>query len=884
MCKARVFGLTLIASIVGLSMFGVSAQTPPKQVALPLSLPQAAYYSQHPQELQQQVERLSQAAQQFAPGKPLAPGATPSAGTWTTLTNSPGVAVQNPLLMTDGTVIATSACTGNWYKLTPDNTGSYVNGTWTQIASLPSGYAPLFFGSGVLPDGRVIVEGGEYNGSGGSCGSEAWTTKGAIYDPVANTWTSVNPPSGWTTVGDAAGIVLDNGTYMQSDCCNTSSLSGLSALLNPNTLTWTPTGSGKLDRWDEEGMAKLQNGNVLVVDAHTNTSCSPNTSEIYNASTGAFSATGNTVDQEADCSNPANSLSYELGPVLTRQDGSAVVFPGVLCSDLANTNCANQAGGFVVIGHADLYNVGAGTWSTLATMPRIGTAPNNYYYSLADAPAAVLPDGNVLFAASPDYQAFVNPTHYFEMSFSSPGTITQVGDTTDAPNGGAFAQNFLLLPTGQVLAVSQLGNIQIYTPLAGNPQAGWGPVITLVPSCVSPGGTYSAAGTQLNGLTEGSYYGDDVQSAVNFPVVRIVNNSTSHVFYAKTFNHSTRSIAPGATVSTAFTVANATETGPSTLYDVGAGIPSVGTPITVRSTCASPLADTHDFNDDGKSDIAWRNTNGDVAIWLMNGTQVLSSPDIGNVPTSWSIVGQRQLNNSGYADLIWRNTNGDVAIWLMNGTQVLSASDIGNVPTSWSIAGTSAYNATNGYAELIWRNTGSDVAIWQMNGTQVLSASDIGNVPTSWSIVGTGDFSGTGNTDILWLDTAGDVAIWFMNGTQVVSASVLGNVPTSWTIVGTGDFNGDGKTDILWRNANGDVAIWLMNGTQAISAPDLGNVPANWTIAETGDFNGDGYSDILWRDAAGDVAIWFMNGTQVVSAPGIGNVPPSWTIQGANAD
>jgi FG-GAP-like repeat len=305
-----------------------------------------------------------------------------------------------------------------------------------------------------------------------------------------------------------------------------------------------------------------------------------------------------------------------------------------------------------------------------------------------------------------------------------------------------------------------------------------------------------------------------------------------------------------------------------------------------RGRDAPPPNVAHDFNGDGNSDIAWRNTNGDVAIWLMNGTQVLSAPDIGNVPTSWSIVGQRRLNNSGDADLIWRNTNGDLAIWFMNGTQVVSTPGLGNVPTSWSIAGTSAYNAYNANpnAELIWRNTNGDVAIWLMNGAQLLSGPGLGNVPTNWTIVGTGDFSGTGNTDILWRDTAGDVSIWFMNGTQVVSTPGLGNVPTSWAIVGTGDFNGDGKTDILWRNTNGDVAIWLMNGTQVLSSPDIGNVPTNWTISETGDFNGDGKSDILWRDTAGDVAIWFMNGTQVVSTPGLGNVPTSWTIQGANAD
>jgi hypothetical protein len=319
-------------------------------------------------------------------------------------------------------------------------------------------------------------------------------------------------------------------------------------------------------------------------------------------------------------------------------------------------------------------------------------------------------------------------------------------------------------------------------------------------------------------------------------------------------------------------------------YTAIVGAPNGSGAVWVFTTPTASLTDTHDFNGDGYSDIAWRNSNGDVAIWLMDGTQVLSAPDVGNVPTSWSIVGQRQLNNSGYADLIWRNTDGDVAIWLMNGSQILSAPDLANVPTSWSIVGTGPYNASNGYAELFWRNSNGDVAVWEINGTQILSAPDLGNVPTSWTIAGTGDFAGTGNTDILWRNANGDVAIWLMNGTQVVSAPDVGNVPTSWTIVGTGDFNGDGKTDILWRNANGDVAIWLMNGTQLLSAPDVGNVPASWTIAETGDFNGDGYSDILWRNSNGDVAIWLMNGTQILSAPDLGNVPTSWTIQGANAD
>ena len=100
-------------------------------------------------------------------------------------------------------------------ELTPDDTGNYLTGTIKKIASIPSGYGPWYFGSVVLPDGRYIIEGGEYNE-----GNSDWTNLGAIYDPVKNKWTAVTPPAGWTTIGDAqSAILLDHGTYMQANCC-----------------------------------------------------------------------------------------------------------------------------------------------------------------------------------------------------------------------------------------------------------------------------------------------------------------------------------------------------------------------------------------------------------------------------------------------------------------------------------------------------------------------------------------------------------------------------------------------------------------------------------------------------------------------------------------
>jgi len=71
-----------------------------------------------------------------------------------------------------------------------------------------------------------------------------------------------------------------------------------------------------------------------------------------------------------------------------------------------------------------------------------------------------------------------------------------------------------------------------------------------------------------------------------------------------------------------------------------------------------------------------------VAIWLMNGFQILGEMDISNVPPSWSIVGTGDFNGDGYSDILWRNTDGDVAIWLMNGFQLGSGMDIGT-PQPW---------------------------------------------------------------------------------------------------------------------------------------------------------------------------------------------------------
>jgi len=89
----------------------------------------------------------------------------------------------------------------DWWKLTPDINGSYVNGTWSKLASLQAGYIPDAFTSAVLADGRLVITGGEYNN-----GQFTLTNLGSVYDPVANTWTPLDPPPGWDFIGDSPGF------------------------------------------------------------------------------------------------------------------------------------------------------------------------------------------------------------------------------------------------------------------------------------------------------------------------------------------------------------------------------------------------------------------------------------------------------------------------------------------------------------------------------------------------------------------------------------------------------------------------------------------------------------------------------------------------------
>jgi hypothetical protein len=492
----------------------------------------------------------------------------PPASPWTPLTNQPNFLADgaaNPILLTDGTVLVQDAGEQDWWRLTPDQHGSYVNGTWTQVASLPADYSPLYHSSAVLPDGRLIIEGGEYNFF-----NAVWSALGAIYDPLANTWTPVAPPPFFSvieiipglygqTIGDAQSVVLADGTYMQADCCTFQS-----ALLDAKTLTWTPTGAGKYDPNDEEGWNLLPNNKVLAVDAYVPIDGFPYlptgmNSELYDPRTGTWTFAGSTIVQLWDSAIGCGGESvatFELGPAVLRSDGT-VFYAG------SNT-CPNGAG------NTAIYDSYRGTWTPGPVFPVVDGITD---LNIADGPASWEPNDKVLMMASPGYGN--PPSVFFEWDGQN---LNVVPGPPNAPIDGSYYGNMLVLPTGQILLTDFSNDIEIYTPtmtFRDVERAQWiAPVVFGAPQEVHRGGSYQIFGIRFNGVTQGAFYGDDVQAATNFPLVRITNLETSHVFYTRTHDHSSMAVASNEVVSTHFDVSTAQEPGFSKLEVVANGIAS----------------------------------------------------------------------------------------------------------------------------------------------------------------------------------------------------------------------------------------------------------------------------------------------------------------------
>lgn len=488
-------------------------------------------------------------ANSFGAGAGAATPPVSAGGQWQLLSANPlPFYPQAAMVLTDGSVMLQEVTSDQWWRLRPDASGNYLNGTYEKTPLAPNGYAPTYPCRAILPDGRMLVEGGEYMGTNPV---PVETNQGAVYDPVADSWTSVTPPPGATNIGDRPCTVMPNGKLLLA------SRSGSTMYeLDPASMTWTVlTPTGKLNNSNtEENWTLLPDGTILTVDVRQQGSA-----ERYippwldNSTNGEWISAGKLP-------TPL-SISTEMGPGVLRPDGT--VFQ-------AGANGKNA----VYTPPATLF--GTGSWQ--AADPFI--APSGETYGMADGTASVLPDGHVITIASPG--VFQRPS----LEFSVLGTHTTPLDSQlpDSVNSqiSSYSPDSVVLPTGQVLATLIGGGEEplippyVFTPTgAADPQ--WRPKIEThndSQQVVNRGTTITLTGTQLSGLTQASNYGDDGDSATNFPLVRIVNSETHRVQYARTFGFSEAVAAGKTSQSTQVALPADLDRGAAKLFVVANGIAS----------------------------------------------------------------------------------------------------------------------------------------------------------------------------------------------------------------------------------------------------------------------------------------------------------------------
>ncbi|MCH9695885.1 MAG: FG-GAP-like repeat-containing protein [Gammaproteobacteria bacterium] len=132
-------------------------------------------------------------------------------------------------------------------------------------------------------------------------------------------------------------------------------------------------------------------------------------------------------------------------------------------------------------------------------------------------------------------------------------------------------------------------------------------------------------------------------------------------------------------------------TGQNHLYLMnGATVASSVSTTTVPDPANWMVAGSGDYNGDGNSDILWRNeTTGQNHMYLMDGATVVTSASTVTVPTpgDWKVVGSGDYNNDGKSDMFYRNVNsGQNWVYLLDGPVVIAAGGVTTISDlTWEI-------------------------------------------------------------------------------------------------------------------------------------------------------------------------------------------------------
>ena len=355
----------------------------------------------------------------------------------------------------------------------------------------------------------------------------------AIYDPKADTWTMVAPPSGpdWDFIGDSPWTLLPNGHLLLGE-----KFTKAMAELDPKTLTWTHVSSfAKDDIFAEEGLTLLPDGSVLTVNVSD-----PPFAQRYipnsNPSKSRWDDAGSPPVRLSTIgdTNSAKNIIYdngkrvyhppgEIGPAILRPDGT-VFYEGAACTIKGPSTDPDACVTYQPVARTAVYDTTTNSWTAGPDLPHMTGE------GAGDTWASLLPNGNVLVQTNPPgitdnhaaranarYASIRNGTGHLisaeaelpQLSSCPPTSIWRLyefdGTNLIPEPAGSMCNDqpsLLLLPTGEVM----LNLNFVYKSMNGTFQTAWRPTITKLTFSdnLNPGGNYQIFGTQFNGLSQSS--------------------------------------------------------------------------------------------------------------------------------------------------------------------------------------------------------------------------------------------------------------------------------------------------------------------------------------------------------------------------------------------
>jgi hypothetical protein len=250
------------------------------------------------------------------------------------------------------------------------------------------------------------------------------------------------------------------------------------------------------------------------------------------------------------------------------------------------------------------------------------------------------------------------------------------------------------------------------------------------------------------------------------------------------------------------------ETESAVFYGWSGGAIGSTNPVTIVMNSDKSVTAHFSFN--GK--IFWQRTNNVIGAWFLDNTNMLSAEILGQTTPSWTAIGIGDFDENGENDIVFRNLDGRVGFWMMQGASRINSAVLDS-GTNWQAVAVADLNHDN-KPDIIFQNKDGRIAARLMDNLNQIGSATIGKVVNGWKLVATGDLNVDGNVDLFFQKPDGSLAVWLMDGTKKSNAALLPAAGPGWNLIAARDLDDNGTADLIFQNAEKICAAWLMNGTE----------------------------------------------------------------------